>query len=939
MATLQIVNDLFDQEFTIQKQNGTTFLLSTSGTYVDKNIQLINNVRNAVMTLTATGSASISSITCSYNSTAGNFDVTGNNELTGTATLAVSQTGWIENGSSALIQGTANLTGVTIPKINITSSTTGTLSRVPTISRTTTTVVNAINVGSSAATTAAPSSGYFVSVRSATATNQIGLVPSVVSAGYGETTAGTYTVTNATATFTTKASAITYIPIASGSATAGAAAADVELFDVDGSNNGKNISASVGTKVTTEPTSGYYVAFKASGSGNSKITTAGWFQKGDLTTSTTTSNVKYFPIETGTVTVTGGGLEPSNGHTELVNNGYYNGSIYDTSDVIDISSQTSAASGYYKLTSTGYGTILRGAITRQVTTAGYFGEDTNPVQIVSGASETSNSATATYYIKKSTITANSITPSTATQTVTISEGYYPTPRTISIAAMTTVTPTTSYANTNMSTYFTAGTAASHNVSITPRYSNNAGYVIANTNTNNGGVGYWNIRTTSVTQTNTTVSNGNVTRGIASWGTGWITEGSITPATFANAGSMGVTYVDISGTPAAPVLSTEDGYLYINRGYTDNVKISLENLISDEVTIKTSDELENDVTAVDTDGNLITGSIQVRTGDDLTAVGPTVYVPAGYYKQQYSKTISSGTYATGVTLSSVTVTPSVSITNDSTYGFTTTQPAQGTYITITPNSDTPTYSATGSAMITSAGYLDVGSKSEGTSATVKVKNGTPYYAKVVTPTFDGGSLSGSTTTTITTTGMDNSTTATNYYIDAEATGDCTRAAVTYSNDAGVIAAHTNTNAVSASTYDMSSSANRIYIPEAEGSITLTAEAGLCTYNSTSSVNVTVSDTNTSGVAITFDGSGEVSGLAQITTAGYTPLNNSFATATATSSETASLTKYITGVTIEAPDTANTYNIFNITVPNGSPTDFITFRFSVDSSGNVFVDGPD
>lgn len=944
MATLQSTENLFNQEFTIQKQSGTTYLLSTAGTYVDKDIQLISNVRSANITLGATGSANISSITCSYNSSADNFNVIGSTNLSGTATLAIAQTGWIETGSSALIKGTASLSGITIPKINIKASTSGTLYRVPTISRTTTTAANAVNVGSTAATTAVPSQGYFVSVRSATATNKIGLIPSVVSAGYGDPTTGHYAVTSATATFTTRASAITYIPIASGTATAGSATADISLFDVDGSNNGKNISASVGTKVEAEPTSGYYIALTASGSGNSEVTQAGWFQKGALASSTTTSNVKYFPIQSGGITIAGGGLTPSSGHTSLVNNGYYNGSTYDTTDVVDITSQTTAANGYYKLTSTGYGTVTRTAVTKQVTQAGYVDVEANATQIVAGASGTSNSATATYYIKKSTINTTNVTPSTSNQTVTISEGYYPTSRTVTIKAMTSVTPTTSYANANLSDYFTAGTQNDYSISITPRYSNTAGYVSAHTNTNNGGIGYWKIKTTSITQTDSVINEDKtaiISRGIASWGTGWITQGSITPATFSNRGTIGVTYIDISNTPAAPVLTTTDGFLYINRGYVDNLKINFGTLIpDDEITVKDSDEVENGKTTIDSDGNLITGTIQERKANDLTAVGPTVYVPSGYYKTDCSKTIGNGTYAAGVSLSSVTVTPSVSISDTATYGFTTVAPTTGTYITITPESDTPTYSATGTAIITSAGYLTTGSKADGTSATVKVGNTVPYYAKVVAPTFSGGGLSGSTTTTITTTGMNNSTTATNYYIDASATGSCSRAAVKYSNDAGVIAKHTNTNAISAGSRDMGSSATRIYIPEAKGSITLTAGSGYCDYNSTSSVNVVVSDINTSGVAITFDGSGEVDGVAQVTTAGYTPINNSFAaTTTATKSDTASLTKYITGVTIEAPSTANTYNIFEITVPNGSPTDFITFRFSVDSSGNVFVDGPD
>lgn len=940
MAILNEIDGLFTETFTIKKQTNTIYELSTTGTYVDKDIRLITNVRSTTMTLSATGNANITALTYTYNSSAGNFSVAGSQTLSGSAQLTVSQTGWLQNGTTVNVQGSAQLSGVNIPKIGVQASIGGTLSVKPSIARTTTTAANAINVGTTATTTAVPSSGYFVSVQSTTATANITANPTVSSAGYGTTTTGQYTATTGTAVISANPSNITYVPIATGEATADSATADIDISSTDGSNNGVNIWSAIGIKATTEPTSGYYVAFTASGGGNSKVTTAGWFQKGSLTSASTTSGIKYFPITTGVVSVSGGTLSASTGYGSLTNNGYYNGSTYNTSDIIDITSQTTAASGYYKLTASGYGKVTKTAITRQVTTAGYLPQDANAVTITNGETGTSNTGSTVYYIKKSTLDKTSITPSTSAQIATISAGYYPTARTVTVGAMTSVTPTTSYTNANMSTYFTTGTSANYSVSITPQYSNAAGYVSAHTNTNNGGIGYWNIRTTQITQGNSTINGSDVTRGTASWGTGWVTAGSIPPATFANVGTSGITYLDISDTSAAPIL-TSGGYLFINKGYVDNFKISLGALLpNEEITINDSDQLENGETAVDADGNLITGSIQVRTDADLTVSGPTVTIPAGYYKQQYTKSIANGAYSAGVTLSTVTVTPAVSISGASTYGFTTTQPS-GTdgvaYVTINPGADSPTYYATGTATITTAGYLSTGNKKTGTSATVNVAAGTNYYAKIVTPSFSGGVLSGNTTTTITTTGMNNSTTATNYYIDAAATGDCNLSAVTYSNEAGVIGTNTNTQAIAATARGMNSTASRIYIPEAIGSITLTAGSGSCSYNSTSSVNVVVSDTDTSGVAITFDGSGEVSGLAQVTTAGYTPLNNSFASTSAVASNTASTTKYITGVTLEAPNSGT--RIFNITVPNGSPTDYITFRFTVDSSGNVYVDGPD
>lgn len=82
-----------------------------------------------------------------------------------------------------------------------------------------------------------------------------------------------------------------------------AADADVESTD-DGNVGGVNISDSIGTKQTTEPTSGYYIRVKATGSGSSKVTSPGWLDAGDLAPASTTST-KFFPIDEASATVAG----------------------------------------------------------------------------------------------------------------------------------------------------------------------------------------------------------------------------------------------------------------------------------------------------------------------------------------------------------------------------------------------------------------------------------------------------------------------------------------------------------------------------------------------------------------------------------------------------------------------------------------------------------
>ena len=122
-----------------------------------------------------------------------------------------------------------------------------------------------------------------------------------------------------------------------------------------------------------------------------------------------------------------------------------------------------------------------------------------------------------------------------------------------------------------------------------------------------------------------------------------------------------------------------------------------------------------------------------------------------------------------------------------------------------------------------------------------------------------------------------------------------------------------------------------IAAAQGTITMIQGNGKCDYIADSSANITVSDTDTSGIKIAFQGSGAMNATAS-TTAGYTPINDSYATGTMTYSNTTLATKYITGVNLTKG------KIFSITVPNGSDNDTITFVFKVDSENNVTVEGP-
>lgn len=103
----------------------------------------------------------------------------------------------------------------------------------------------------------------------------------------------------------------------------------------------------------------------------------------------------------------------------------------------------------------------------------------------------------------------------------------------------------------------------------------------------------------------------------------------------------------------------------------------------------ADDLLTGKELIDGEGNVVTGTIEIKTGSDLTTNGATVTVPAGYYASQATKSVATATQAT----------PSVSIDSN---GLITASATQ------------------------SAGYVNAGTKS-GT------KQLTTQSAKTITPT--------------------------------------------------------------------------------------------------------------------------------------------------------------------------------------------------------------
>ena len=126
---------------------------------------------------------------------------------------------------------------------------------------------------------------------------------------------------------------------------------------------------------------------------------------------------------------------------------------------------------------------------------------------------------------------------------------------------------------------------------------------------------------------------SVTRGDATWETGYIASGNMGSASFANTATSGKTYVDISDSTESPVLVSGD-YMYINKGYTDNLKISLAKLVPDGASANlASGAILSGYSAYNNDGALVAGSIPSHSS-------------ATYNTSTTDQTIASGQYLSG-----------------------------------------------------------------------------------------------------------------------------------------------------------------------------------------------------------------------------------------------------------------------------------------------------
>lgn len=225
------------------------------------------------------GNVSLTAVTPSYNSTSGVFDIAG----TATAAAPTVTTGGYIDSSTGIKNANSTVSSTaTLAKVALsTTKTAGNLTVAPTLVRTAKPTDDTwTDAANGAATTTKPTSGVYVQIDAAAATNTLKVKPTVSTAGYGDTT--NYGYTEYSATVGAAKATTAYVPIksAAGAATGGSATAITQ-------------GLTLGAKTTTKPTSGKYIT--VTGSGNYNISTAGWITSG---TKTGGSQTAYYPINT-----------------------------------------------------------------------------------------------------------------------------------------------------------------------------------------------------------------------------------------------------------------------------------------------------------------------------------------------------------------------------------------------------------------------------------------------------------------------------------------------------------------------------------------------------------------------------------------------------------------------------------------------------------------
>ena len=591
------------------------------------------------------GSATIDTLSYLYNSTSGKFTISGSGDV---SAPTVNNAGYISatKGTKNANSGGATV-AATVDKVEISSSLSGaTTSRKPTLAKQTISTTGVTDAASGSATTSAPSSGVYVAVRSNANTETITATPSVTGAGYGDTT--NYAVgTAATATVGAAQSDIHYIPIttttatvdgrtvsygsgwitagsssvATGSVTSGAGTATISTPTWDSTNSKFTQTASGNIAAPTVNTAGYISATEGTRTGN---TLSGSKDLSTVTVGVTVSGTaKVTPVikrtakagadtwvdaASGAVTTT----KPTSGayvqvdadaaSNNLTITGKVTGEGYGTTAHYNADTATTTAVGSNAAT-TAYVPIKAGTITSgsaSITSTSIAYNSTSGKFDITGSANVSAPTIGTEGYVSSSVGTKNANNGGATLSSTMDK--------IGIQANLSGTGTKkpSIAKDAATNIDAAGSATTSQPAsgyyIAVSSAANTGTVQATASVTSAGYG-----TTTSGQYTTTPSS-SLTVGASASDVTYI---PLTGATFANSGTSGTTYTDISSS--APVLVSGD-YLYINEGYTPDVKISLAKLVPDATGANASASyILSGYTAFDNDGALIVGSMQTYDG--------------------------------------------------------------------------------------------------------------------------------------------------------------------------------------------------------------------------------------------------------------------------------------------------------------------------------------
>lgn len=196
----------------------------------------------------------------------------------------------------------------------------------------------------------------------------------------------------------------------------------------DASSKVSSVTVSIGSVGSTYDSTNKGYPITASASASCTASGTGYVTDGKAGTGGSGSKTAY--LAAGGCTVSGGGLTAGAGSSSITSS-LLHVSSGTTTEKIDMLSAAPSSGDYYEVKTTGKGTVNRAAVTRTHTTGWVVAGTATPI---AAGSLSSNSGTATYYVKKSTGATQTVNPGSSAKTVTIGAGYYPSDRTITIGA-------------------------------------------------------------------------------------------------------------------------------------------------------------------------------------------------------------------------------------------------------------------------------------------------------------------------------------------------------------------------------------------------------------------------------------------------------------------------------------------------------------------------